>query len=777
MPILKATPRAIVNGIRDLSRRPIPREPEQIPQHLPIIFLLTERGPDTPQVCGGTSFNQLYGSESLNWRSQYITHQSVLFDYINQEGNLCAIHRIVPPNAKKSLIRLSAEIIPALVPLWQRTGNGSVAINGSGAPIQEVYPAGHASAGQVVYVVGHRVIWHAKTDLYPETVTVGSTTVYPRTYGNGIIKATHRAGTTNVGGELLSTLLQSDGTTPVQSQLFPILDLEVSHHGAYGDRIGMRFSAPNSKSQSPGDISAMNILGSYLYRFMLFERPANVSTAYLQETISGEASIDLGFKKNIYHPQTDAELNFGTRFIDAYQSINNTGTVPLYGPFGRSFVYEENLQTVLELLGTTGVDVNGTETTIPESSYDATALPFGRTPDIAFTGKPQNLHLLNIFTGVDQNDVPYWTFDTSKSVKFGGVNFGENSLIYAEQGSDGLEVDAYNQPDMLKNLKIFDDGVYAVCDTFGSGPVKYLDVAKYPFGFIWDSGFSMNTKKKLVVPMSRRKDIFAFTASQAVAEYDDTANPTVNNWYYNPAMNTSNEEVTAATTLRGVILSTPESFIDGTPACRAAIVGRAGTLINHPYKGFLPLTIDIAAKVARYMGAGNGRWTPGASFNSEERNIVTLFENVNITYQNDTTYDNEWDSGLIWVQNFDRQSLFYPAFQTAYPDDTSVLNSIFTVFAACELERVGQAVWRSLSGRDDLTNDQLIDLANRKVNQMVEGRFDNRYVIVPEAFVTEADVQRGYSYGMNIHLYANNMKTVMNFTVVAHRLDELGQTA
>ena len=774
MPILKATPKTIVNGIRDLSRRPIPREPELLPQHLPIIFLLTERGPETPQVCGGASFNQLYGSESLNWRSQYITHQSVLFDYINQEGNLCAIHRIIPPNAKKAMVRLSAEVIPALVALWERAPDGSVALDSNGLPIQEVYPVGHPNAGQLVFVVGHRVIWHAKSDIYPASVVIGTETVYPRTYGNGLVINDYRAGTVTVGTEVLSTLEDTAGN-PVQSKVYPILDLEVSHHGSYGNRVGLRLAAPNSKSASVGDVSAMNILGSFLYRFTLFERPANLSTAYLQETVSGEASIDLGFKKNMYHPQTDLEMSFGTRFIDAYQSINTPGIVPLYGPFGRSHLYEDNLETVLTLLGTTGVTVNALETTIPESSYDTTALAYGRTPDIAFTGKSQNLHLLNIFTGVDQNNVPYWTFDTSKSTIFGGVSFGENSLIYALDGADGLYTDSVGQPDLLKNLKVFDDGVYQVCDTFGTGAIKYLDVAKYPFGFIWDSGFSLNTKKKLTVPMARRKDIFVFEATQAVAEYDNPAAPSLATWKYKPAMNTSAEETSFATTLRGVILSTPESFIDGTPACRAAIVGRAGTLVNHPYKGFLPLSIDIAAKVARYMGAANGRWTAGAAFNVEERNIVTLFENVNITYQNEVTYDNEWDNGLIWVQNYDRQSLFYPAFQTAYPDDTSVLNSIFTVFAACELERVGQRVWRFLTGRDDLTTDQLIDLANRKALEFVEGRFDNRYVIVPEAFVTEADEQRGYSFGLNIHLYANNMKTVMNLTVVAHRLDELGQ--
>ena len=179
---MKATPRTILNGIKDLSRRPIVREPEQLPQHLPLIFLLAERGPETPQVAGGDSFLQLYGDETLNYRSKYITHQSVLFDYINREGNMCMIKRIIPTNAKKAMLRLSAEVIPALVPQYERNTDGSIKISGStGLPIQETYPSGHSSAGQLIFVVGHRIIWHVGTADYPETLTVAGETIYPQT--------------------------------------------------------------------------------------------------------------------------------------------------------------------------------------------------------------------------------------------------------------------------------------------------------------------------------------------------------------------------------------------------------------------------------------------------------------------------------------------------------------------------------------------------------------------------------------------------------------------
>lgn len=771
---MKATPRTILNGIKDLSRRPIVREPEQLPQHLPLIFLLAERGPETPQVAGGDSFLQLYGDETLNYRSKYITHQSVLFDYINREGNMCMIKRIIPTNAKKAMLRLSAEVIPALVPQYERNTDGSIKISGStGLPIQETYPSGHSSAGQLIFVVGHRIIWHVGTTDYPESLTVGSETIYPQTFANGVSLANFRVGSVTVSGEKLSTLVDSS-TNPVKSTLYPIIDLEVSHYGDYGNRIGLVMSAPNGKSLSPGDVSAMNNIGSYLYRFKCVERQIADATAVNVETTSGESIIELGFKNKIYHPQTNLQLSFKDRFTKAYEVLNDPSVVPLYGPFGKTHVYENNLLAILTLLGKTGVAVNATQSTIPEANYDSTAFVYGRTADIAFTGKPNNLHLLNIFTGVDQNNVPYWTFDVSKSVKFGGVGFGDNNVHYATGGDDGLFVDSYQQPNMLKNLLEFDKGVYNYLDNFGEGVDKLLDVAKYPFKCVWDSGFSLRTKKKLLVPMAKRKDVFSFLATQAIADYSDTENPLDNTWDYDN-INSSSDESAIATILRGVALATPESFIDGTPACRAAIIGRTGFLIDHEYDSFLPLTVQVASMVAKWMGSANGRWREDASFDEQKRNIVTLFRDINITYQDPSTYDQEWEKGLVWVQNFDRTSQFFPAFQTVYPDDTSVLNSIVTALACCELEQVAQAVWREMSGNSALSNGEFIETSNRLIEEKVRGRFNNRFVIVPETFVTEADELRGFSYGTNIHIYSNNMKTVNVVTIVAHRIEDLAQ--
>lgn len=119
--------------------------------------------------------------------------------------------------------------------------------------------------------------------------------------------------------------------------------------------------------------------------------------------------------------------------------------------------------------------------------------------------------------------------------------------------------------------------------------------------------------------------------------------------------------------------------------------------------------------------------------------------------------------------------MFYPGIQTAYPDDTSVLNSLITVAACCFLEKVSQLVWRALSGTTRLTNGQFIERSNALIVSNTQDRFDGRFIIQPETFYTPADAQRGFSWGSKIHIYANNMKTVGTMTIVAHRLEDLVQ--
>jgi hypothetical protein len=111
--------------------------------------------------------------------------------------------------------------------------------------------------------------------------------------------------------------------------------------------------------------------------------------------------------------------------------------------------------------------------------------------------------------------------------------------------------------------------------------------------------------------------------------------------------------------------------------------------------------------------------------------------------------------------------------QTVYDDDTSVLNSDINMLICVDVAKQSEEVWRRMTGNTTLTNAQFIDKCNAELLKLVEGRYDNRVVIVPNTYFTEADEARGYSWTMDVAVYMNNMRTVGVLNVITRRRSDL----
>lgn len=169
--------------------------------------------------------------------------------------------------------------------------------------------------------------------------------------------------------------------------------------------------------------------------------------------------------------------------------------------------------------------------------------------------------------------------------------------------------------------------------------------------------------------------------------------------------------------------------------------------------------------------------TPGKAFDIYPNNVVTKVRDVNLTYKATKVRQSNWALGLTWVQQFDQRQLFYPAIQTVYDDDTSVLNSFLVTCIVAYCEKIVEQTWKQLTGRSDLTQAQFIEQSNALISDAVKGRFDNRVTIVPETFFDTNDVARGYSWSCYIYIYANVMKTVGTYTLITRRLEDLQTTS
>lgn len=521
---------------------------------------------------------------------------------------------------------------------------------------------------------------------------------------------------------------QTNQATSQQSIRYPIMDLKAPYFGKDGNNYGIRVWAPSTTSGIPIDERIVNNEKVYPFRISCVYRKNELSTPNIVETQTGEQYLDICLKPDTVDRNTDALLYIGDRFIQAYQDLDTPGMPKSYGPFGELHVYENNLRTVLGLL------------------YNVELPVRDQFSDIQGTAGVDERYMINPVSGASSKNVPYHAIEMVTTGEF--VRLSENSTVYAAGGSDGTMDEA-----------LFATLVANRVSEYANENSVLQDTAKYPESIIYDSGFPLETKKALLSFLAIRKDTFV-----VLATHDVLGQPL-----------TASQENSLAIALKTRAQNYPESDYYGTAVMRAMIVGRSGKLLNSQYTKHLPLSLEVASKAATYMGAGNGIWKGGFAFDVSPLNRVSMFSHINVTYTPSKTRNKDWDVGLNWVQQFERNSYFFPAFKTVYDKDTSVLNSFFTAMACVELEKVGERAWRTFTGRSNLTNDQLKERVNEFVRNAVKDRFDGRFVIEPETYFTEADLARGYSWSLRIKIYAPNMKTVMTLSLEARRLDDLQQ--
>lgn len=514
------------------------------------------------------------------------------------------------------------------------------------------------------------------------------------------------------------------------STRYPVMDLKASSFGAWGNNQGIRLWAPTTASGQPLDDRLLATRKVYPFRIGCMARADGISTPQSVPTLFAEQYINACWKSGTIDPNTDAQVYLGDVFLDSWQDLSTPGQPKTFGPFGDLHIYDSEIATVLGLLYTAELAAAGTFTDLPLGGTAAT-----------------DQYLINMISAVSSNNVPYYAVQLVNGGT-GYVRPTENTVIYAQGGGDGTMTET-----------AFAASVATLVAGYADLNSPLQDTAKFPESIIYDSGFPLATKKALAQFISLRKDTFVVLSTH------DTSGPAL----------TASQESSLAVALRTALQLYPESEYYGTSTMRGMVVGRSGKMIGSQYPNRLPLTLEIASNAAAYMGAGNGDWKPGFSFDRAPGSEVKMFQDINVTWTPAAVRNKDWANGLVWVENFSRRNTYFPALKTVYDNDTSILNSFFTALACVELEKVGDRARRQFSGADDLTNAQLIERVNQFIIDNTTGRFDGRYTIVPQTFFTSNDAQRGFSWSMIITLYGPNMKTVGTLTIQARRIEDLAK--
>lgn len=457
--IVNAAPLTRLLGTQDLSTRPLVREPEAIPTHLPKTYIYAQKGPIIPQLVVGDSRIQIYGIDTFDVRKKYANHATVLCNLVNAEGNAQMIERILPVDAgPEANVLLSLDVLPTMIPDYVRNTDGSIStdVNGDPVPVMD--------GGNPVLVAGYKVKW----------VTSNISSV---------------AGMANFGAATIGPGTQTDPDTLTQSQLYPIIQFKASSVGEDGNNIGVRIWAPDANVSGGVNPKLLAQEKAYPIRMAVIRKPTVSSSAKVVETIFGEQSNTYTFKPGVIDPSTDKQLYIGESFLDSYQNITDVNYAPQIGDFGTVAIYDPNIATLVDLFYTA------------EKAYiDASLTPEDILTD--FTGAADEEHLFNFVSGKSSQAYPYHTFafDTT-----GGVTLSEFTNIYAAGSSDGT-----------MNDTLFAGLVAERVAEYNNPNSELLDTAQNVESIIYDSGFPLATKYALLNFMAIRKDTFVVLGTHEV---------------------------------------------------------------------------------------------------------------------------------------------------------------------------------------------------------------------------------------------------------------------
>lgn len=696
--IVNGAPLVRALGIQDLSTRQVPREPEALPTHLAKVYLYAAKGTTTPQLVNGNERNLLFGDATFDEFSEFATHQTVLSNILNAKSNPQMIERVLPADVgPKANFLLSLDILETSIPSYLRDSDGNYILNST---------TGLPTVASPATITGYKAKW----------VLTSVTSKQPADTDSDLFGVA----VTGVGDQTANL---------VQSVRYPILQWWASSEGSLFNNSGLRLWAPVDTSSDAVNADIVSTNKAYPFRLAAIKRLTSNSTATIVQSESGEQSVEFVFKPNQRNATTTAQISLNDVYLKAYQSTTDRRFAPKFADLGNMHIYTSYINTVNALIYASEKSHTGAGS---DFTVDAT--------DEAF--------LVNLFSGVSSKNAPYYTYvvDTSAS---NSVRLSEGTNLFAKGGFDGT-----------MNEALFSGLVATAVGEYANPNSQLMNDAMYPESFLYDSGFTLNTKYELCKFIAERKDTATVLSTYVAGGVPLTAA----------------EDHSVAVALRTRLQLYPDSSFFGTPTARGVIMGRSGILRDSLYTKRLPLTLELASKAASMMGAGNGIWKSDFLFDRAPGNILELFDDVSVPFTPATQRNKDWDVGLNYAATYTRASEFFPALKTVYPYDTSVLNSFFTMAACLELQKVGQRVHREYSGATDLSDAQLIERVNKSVEEKTNGRFANLFKVVPAAFLTSADTARGFSYTLPINLYANVSKTVMTLSVVTRRLSDLTAT-
>lgn len=428
-----AAPKVVFSGINDQSRGTNVRDPETYPQHLPLVHLFTQTGPTSATLvnANSASFNDIFGSQTLDRRGKFFNLQSLLTETMLGEGNAVFVKRLKPEDAPAP-----ARIIVAIDLVEDDIQQRTTALSGFNYPGNVDDTLVFDDDGNPVMVEGYR----ARIVLIEDNASlVGSQKI--------------------VAGSFVS---ERDGT---QSQIYPLFELPASFFGSQGNLLGLRIWPTTVNDSIPFDEKTTEAFMTRLFRMQFLKRDSATSSPVIMRTALDEEYVDVSFMPGVYSESTNKEFYAPEVATQAYADDGiDSGTVPLYSPFSEMHVYQENIEAIQQMIYDRELAVN----------------PMAE-PDLLGPGQ------VDFLSGRDLDGDYYHSIFFEGPLK-GGLLVGQETTIYATGGGDGTTSLAEYEKLVVREALNFGD----LDDQYDNLPVYPFSVV-YDTGLTMDGKYALMT--------------------------------------------------------------------------------------------------------------------------------------------------------------------------------------------------------------------------------------------------------------------------------------------
>lgn len=496
-----------------------------------------------------------------------------------------------------------------------------------------------------------------------------------------------------------------DGTP---STVYPLYDIMGPYEGEYGRNFRFSFSCLNSKNSSEVDQDVLDRVGSRLFRLSIRKSSPVDAVGAILSNLEGGSGVTYSHARGAKDPSINRVYDYRYVISQGYIDKRPRQGIPaMPGPFKSFHVYEAFFNEMLTKLA------------------EAEGVP---------------AHTIDPFTALDIDGKAYTKIIVDKG-EMGGEILNADHYQPLLGGSDGT-----------MNNEVYDQLVRRAMDNFGSGPVPYLDMLRYPCSHLWDSGFTLETKQAMANFMGRRPNGTVVLVP----------------FIYNKPSNDIETESSIVISLIQFLRAFPESTRYTTPALRGYIVGQDYLLNDKSYLDRVPLAYHLASMLCDYAGARSLR-PEYRFFAGGKHTIIDTGYDVSLPWKPQATYEKDYENGLIYAIAYDDYRSFFPNLRSIYSKTNSVLVGMLPSLVIGDAVLVSQRVWADCTGAQTMTDNEYADYVSQEILNRTSDRYDTVKNIRPHAYFTAEDLAAGNQITIDIYIEFNTSKVIHKVSFIATR--------